>query len=123
MIEHQPQRKWGNRSSTLIALLAFSVVSSVDRRVEADEPRAQQTGSDRYGYPLPAGAVARFGTAGFRMSGRLTGFAFSPDREVIVAGDANSIEFWDSASGRTLKRIPLKARCLDWSLVSNSNLE
>ena len=55
---------------------------------------------DRYGDPLPPGAVARIGTLRLQTEGRVDALGFSADgREVLCAGDG-ALVAWDSATGR-----------------------
>jgi WD40 repeat protein len=65
--------------------------------------------SDRYGDPLPAGAIARLGTIRFRHgsgSHSVSGLAFLPDKPTLVgAVQEHSICFWDALSGRLLREV------------------
>lgn len=52
--------------------------------------------------PLPAGALARLGTARFREPGAVNALAFAPDGKTLAAGvgDCTSVHLLDAASGR-----------------------
>ncbi len=62
---------------------------------------------DRYGDPLPAGAVARLGTLRLRHasnSGLWTGF--SPDAKLLVTVNNESVRFWETDRGRIVHELP-----------------
>ncbi len=75
----------------------------------ADEPvpKTEVTGKeriDRYGDPLPAGALMRLGTVRYRFSEHAV--AFLPDsRSVVSIGAGRAIAFWDARTGRLLREI------------------
>jgi RNA polymerase sigma factor (sigma-70 family) len=63
---------------------------------------------DRFGDPLPPGAVARLGTVRLRHSAQLTGghiMAFSPDGRVFATGARDIIRVWNTADGKMLSEI------------------
>jgi WD40 repeat protein len=65
---------------------------------------ADKGGVDRYGDPLPPGAVARLGTVRYRFGGH--GAAFLPDgRTVVSVRSGNAITLWDARTGRLLREI------------------
>ncbi|HEY7424698.1 MAG TPA: sigma-70 family RNA polymerase sigma factor [Gemmataceae bacterium] len=65
---------------------------------EAKRPRV-----DRFGDPLPDGALARLGTMRFRHA-RGTSLAFAPDgKSLLTCGADRAIRTWDAASGRLLR--------------------
>jgi WD40 repeat protein len=60
--------------------------------------------TDRYGDPLPPGALARLGTVRYRCG--VVGLAFLPDSKTIVsAGQGHTIIMWDARTGRRLREI------------------
>ncbi|MBO0698642.1 MAG: hypothetical protein J2P46_09625, partial [Zavarzinella sp.] len=68
----------------------------------ADEPRP---GVDRFGDPLPPGAVARLGTDRLRhagMGGEDDSFAFRPDGKAVATWNESTVRLWDLADGRRL---------------------
>lgn len=87
-----------------IALIACATTAS-----SAPEEMAQQPRTDRYGDPLPAGAIARLGTR--RLRGCQGPVVFSPDGKYVVAagGEGNTRAiFWDLVTGRRVKALTAK---------------
>jgi WD40 repeat protein len=75
-------------------LLASSLVIASDKA-------SQQ--ADIFGDPLPAGAVARFGTTRLRHPGGSPSLAFSADGTTLVSGNADgAVRIWDLATGRQI---------------------
>jgi WD40 repeat protein len=59
---------------------------------------------DRYGDPLPAGAIVRLGTVRYRFQNH--GLAFLPDGQTVVsAKHGGAIQLWDVRTGRLLREI------------------
>jgi RNA polymerase sigma factor (sigma-70 family) len=100
-------------------LLAYrGTVANPDPVAQPPEPPARRQESpgksdarkDRYGDPLPLGAVARLGTVRWRNIGLSCLLAFSPDDRVMASRCWDSVILWDTATGRQLHRLPTSGR-------------
>jgi WD40 repeat protein len=65
---------------------------------------------DRYGDPLPDGAVARFGSIRFRHGGPLQSIAYSPDGKTIASGGTGRIMLWESETGKPIASLMTKSQ-------------
>jgi RNA polymerase sigma factor (sigma-70 family) len=97
-------------------LLAYrDAVANPDEIAQPAEPPAgrEESGGksearkDRYGDPLPHGAVARLGTVRWRNIGLSYWLMFSPDDRVLASVCWDSIILWDTATGRQVYSLPL----------------
>jgi WD40 repeat protein len=66
--------------------------------------------TDCYGDPLPAGAVARFGTVRLRHSSGIRSVALSPDGKLIASATSSNASVWDAGTGQELERFKRKLR-------------
>jgi WD40 repeat protein len=68
---------------------------------EGDKPAR----TDRYGDPLPPGALVRLGTVRWRHTTGLFRMAFTRDgKGLVTAGTLDPARLWDVASGRLLRQ-------------------
>jgi RNA polymerase sigma factor (sigma-70 family) len=76
----------------------------------AEPPKAEDKVAmrvDRYGDPLPPGAVARLGTIRFRAPGEIMSLAYSPDGKTIAVASHGGLFLFDAASGKRLRQLSL----------------
>jgi WD40 repeat protein len=67
----------------------------------------EQAHTDRYGDPLPPGALARLGTVRFRHGDVIDAISLSPDgRTLATASRDQAMRLWDMTTGRELRRLP-----------------
>ena len=61
---------------------------------------------DRYGDPLPEGAIARFGTVRLRHTSLLNGVAFSPNGETLATcGFDRPVRLWEASTGKPIREL------------------
>jgi WD40 repeat protein len=82
------------------------------RPAEAPMAAAKKPRVDRYGDALPAGAIARLGTARFRKPAiGMAGFGFLPDGKTLLTAASsfgtgeNEVQLWEVATGRLLHEL------------------
>src|SRR5262245_51731738 len=67
-------------------------------------PEAKKPRTDRYGDPLPEGAIARIGTVRWRHVGALF-VAYAPDGKTLVSVARRSLRVWDVSTGRMVREV------------------
>jgi WD40 repeat protein len=73
-------------------------------KADANKPAKTKAATDRYGDPLPVGALQRLGTVRFRHDS--TAIAFSPNGKILASGGRNNvIRLFDADSGKELRRL------------------
>ena len=92
------------RSLIVLVFLAFDPIHAAPAPSPVPPASAALTPVlvDRYGEPLPEGAVARFGTRHWRQDEGRIRVTFSPDGKFIAAAGDNldrTITLWDAATG------------------------
>jgi WD40 repeat protein len=101
-----------SRTLPAACLLALLVTPGWGEAPPAERENNPPLRVDRYGDPLPEGAVARLGTVRFRHHDVIVCLALSPDgRTVASAGAAwesnpdQPVRLWDLATGRELRQL------------------
>jgi RNA polymerase sigma factor (sigma-70 family) len=61
---------------------------------------------DRFGDPLPPGAIDRLGTVRFRHEGEAQSLVFSPNGKILAAHTAGGTILWDARTGKEIRRLP-----------------
>jgi WD40 repeat protein len=97
--------------SRTLFLLAFCLASSANKTfaaaAETPEPVGREQAVDRYGDPLPPGAIARLGTARFRHGASVNAVAYAPDGKTIAsASEDQTVRIWETATGREIVVLP-----------------
>jgi RNA polymerase sigma factor (sigma-70 family) len=79
----------------------------------------KQPRTDRYGDPLPAGALARIGTVRLRQWPGASSLCFLPGGQSLIAatGDTQTIRQWDVASGKELRSFSRQADRIPGSIA------
>src|SRR5262245_42816634 len=85
-----------------LSLAFWSSPAALEVPARAQEKRPQ--GVDAFGDPLPRGAILRLGTTRFRSLGPTYAAALSPDGKLAVTASDDHLFFWDTATGKELRR-------------------
>src|SRR5439155_15078921 len=104
--ERSPMLRPPKSSAPLMALLLLLPGTIAGREPDPAAGKSS-AGTDRYGDPLPAGAVARLGTVRLRPGGSVEHLAFAPDGRRLASWVRDALSVWDGATGRELRRVEL----------------
>jgi WD40 repeat protein len=86
----------------MLVVLIFALGREISSAAPlADAPKAPATRFDRYGDPLPEGALVRLGTYRYRAPGIILHAALSPDGKQLAVGSPSGTEFFDLATGKS----------------------
>lgn len=87
-------------------LIGFCALCPPDRVKAQPGPLRMRPKTDRYGDPLPPGAVLRLGTVKFRQDSPIFRIAYTPDgRYLITDGKDSILRVWKTADGKTIRYI------------------
>jgi WD40 repeat protein len=59
---------------------------------------------DRFGDPLPAGAIARLGTSRLRHGDEIWKLGYFADGKTLLTADSEAVHLWDAATSKLLRR-------------------
>ena len=109
-----PSRAWW-LAAVALAVLAAGTLAVTGRGTPAltdppaqapvphpNDPITANRSTDRFGDPLPDGAVLRLGTIRLRQE-QATAVAFDPDGALVSVGTDHIVRVWDRATGRLLR--------------------
>ena len=98
-----------HRRFAILLLLAFVLPALAD-------------GVDRYGDPLPGGAIARLGSIRFTHAASIDQFAFAADGKTIVfVGRDGVVGRWDANTGQELKRFSISPQTYPRGLLLSAD--
>jgi WD40 repeat protein len=89
-----------------ILLLALGFLLGSPLPAHSATETAGPAATDRYGDPLPAGAVARLGPRGHHHGGQVRALDFSADGKSLIGYTFSALLVWDAATGKIQKRRP-----------------
>jgi WD40 repeat protein len=88
------------RLTNFVNAIAFAVVSALPILDAAPVP-VDTKPTDRYGDPLPLGAISRLGTLRFRHAAQVVAVVYSADGKLMAtAGYDETVRLWETATGK-----------------------
>jgi RNA polymerase sigma factor (sigma-70 family) len=100
-----------------IGAAGYQASQSNEQATKEPQPQAASAESlnpklDRFGDPLPAGALVRLGTNRLRHGSSVRALVYSPDGKLIASGaDDYTVRLSDAATGREVRRFPKQNGC------------
>ena len=113
--------------STIVGAVFLSQHPTRAAGPEAPAPRpantsAEGTRTDRFGDPLPAGALSRLGTLRFRTGnpGGVSSVAFGPAGKFLISAHGNdTVHVWEPKTGREVRKLDAPTSC--WSVSTTQD--
>jgi RNA polymerase sigma factor (sigma-70 family) len=95
----------------LILAPSLAVVFLEDNEPAAPPPPAAKAANasdhvDGEGFPVPAEALARVGSAKYRHGGSLNGLHYSPDGKLLATTGGPRVRVWDVQTGKVVQQFP-----------------
>src|SRR5262249_29313275 len=103
---------------TVAAAGFFGAAGPVDRTRTPARAVAAAPLSDRFGDPLPNGAVARLGSVRLRHAGLSEYVCLEGGKTVLTAGSDRVLRYWDKATGRQVRERRLQGKAGPGALVT-----
>jgi WD40 repeat protein len=94
------------RRQAALAAAVLMTLFCAGRPSIAQPPTGSQAAAAIHGDPLPAGAVARFGTVRFRHGTAVSSLSVSPDGKLVVSSGGGHVCAWDIPSGKLVPLFP-----------------
>jgi RNA polymerase sigma factor (sigma-70 family) len=84
---------------------ASQIADRPGTHVNAPDNKKTQVRTDRYGDPLPPGAIMRLGTLRLRHSWGVESIAFTLNGKQVVSAAGHRIHVWETATGKEVRRL------------------